>query len=96
MAWTRWPLTSCEWTPGVRKPVEKCISVEEDAVMIDVHPSYIERNGQTEFVVLPVEEFRLLQEHIEDMEDLLELRKAKAEEGDAGTVSLEEFTRTAG
>jgi hypothetical protein len=30
------------------------------------------------------------------MEDLLELRKAKAEEGDTGTVSLEEFTRTAG
>jgi PHD/YefM family antitoxin component YafN of YafNO toxin-antitoxin module len=75
---------------------ERCVPVEQDAVMIDVHPSYIERNGQTEFVVLPVEEFRLLQEHIEDMEDLLELRKAKAEKGDAGTVSLEEFTRTAG
>jgi PHD/YefM family antitoxin component YafN of YafNO toxin-antitoxin module len=64
--------------------------------MIDVHPSYIERNGQKEFVVLPVEEFRLLQEHIEDMEDLLELRKARAEEGNSGTVSLDEFTRSGG
>ncbi|MDX9973641.1 MAG: type II toxin-antitoxin system Phd/YefM family antitoxin [FCB group bacterium] len=59
-----------------------------------LHPSYIERDGQVEFVVLPVEEFRMLQENLEVMEDLLDVRKAKEEEGAAETVSLDELMRT--
>ena len=61
---------------------------------METHPSYIERDGQVEFVVLPVEEFRMLQEYLEDMEDLLDLRKAKEEEDAANTVSLDELKRT--
>jgi len=64
--------------------------------MIKIHPSYIEKNGRAEYVVLPIEEFESLREYLEDMEDLLELRKAKAEEGAAETISLEEFEKQLG
>ena len=64
--------------------------------MIDVHPSYIERNGHSEFAVLPIEEFHLLQEYLENMEDLLDLRHAKEEEGSAETVTLSELKQSLG
>lgn len=59
--------------------------------MIDIHPHYIEKNGRTEFVVLPIEEFQSLKEHLEDMEDLLDLRKAKEAEGKADTTPLHDL-----
>ncbi|HUW62856.1 MAG TPA: type II toxin-antitoxin system Phd/YefM family antitoxin [Candidatus Bathyarchaeia archaeon] len=58
--------------------------------MIELHPNYIEKDGRTEFVVLTIEEFQFLRDHIEDMEDLLDLRNAKAEEADAPTVTLDQ------
>lgn len=58
--------------------------------MANLHVNYIEKNGKKEFVVIPYEEFIELQEQLADYEDLRELRKAKAEEADAPTVSLEE------
>ena len=61
---------------------------------MEVHPRYIERDGRVESVVLPVEELRLLQEYLEDMEDLLDLRKAKEDESAAETVPLDELKRT--
>jgi PHD/YefM family antitoxin component YafN of YafNO toxin-antitoxin module len=64
--------------------------------MIDLHPSYIERNGRAEFVVLPMDEYRSLQEYLEDMEDLLDLRKAKDEEAGAETISPDDLKRDIG
>jgi PHD/YefM family antitoxin component YafN of YafNO toxin-antitoxin module len=58
--------------------------------MVNLHVNYIEKDGEKEFVVIPYEEFIELQEQLADYEDLRELRKAKAEEADAPTVSLEE------
>jgi PHD/YefM family antitoxin component YafN of YafNO toxin-antitoxin module len=58
--------------------------------MANLHVNYIEKNGKKEFVVIPYEEFIELQEQLADYEDLRELRKAKAEEADAPTISLEE------
>ena len=58
--------------------------------MANLHVNYIEKNGKKKFVVIPYEEFIELQEQLADYEDLRELRKAKAEEADAPTVSLEE------
>lgn len=58
--------------------------------MVNLHVNYIEKDGKKEFVVIPYEEFIELQEQLADYEDLRELRKAKAEEADAPTVSLEE------
>ena len=58
--------------------------------MVNLHVNYIEKNGKKEFVVIPYEEFIELQEQLADYEDLREFRKAKAEEADAPTISLEE------
>ena len=58
--------------------------------MANLHVNYIEKNGKKEFVVIPYEEFIELQEQLADYEDLRELRKAKAQEADAPTISLEE------
>lgn len=58
--------------------------------MVNLHVNYIEKDGKKEFVVIPYEEFIELQEQLADYEDLRELRKAKAEEADAPTISLEE------
>jgi PHD/YefM family antitoxin component YafN of YafNO toxin-antitoxin module len=58
--------------------------------MMNLHVNYVKKNGKKEFAVIPYEEFIELQEQLADYEDLRELRKAKANEADAPTVSLEE------
>jgi len=68
----------------------------EDFVMMNIHPNYLKKDGRVEFVVLSVEEFQSLRDHLEDMEDLLDLRNAKAEEGDAPTVTLDELKERLG
>jgi hypothetical protein len=47
---------------------------------LELHPSFIEREGKREYAVLPYEEFERLQEFIEDAQDLFAIRQAKAED----------------
>ncbi|MEM7734686.1 MAG: hypothetical protein AAF267_02750 [Deinococcota bacterium] len=47
---------------------------------IKLHPSFIEREGKKEYVVIPVEEFERLQDFREDARDLFALKQAKAED----------------
>lgn len=47
---------------------------------IELHPSFIERDGKREYAVLPYEEFEKIQSLLEDARDLLDLRRAKAED----------------
>ncbi len=61
--------------------------------MLELHPNYLEKNGRAEFVVLPVEEFHALRDQLEDLGDLLDLRNAKDEEGNAPTVPLENINQ---
>ena len=56
--------------------------------MITIHPNILERDGKKAFVVLPYEEFVMIQEELQEYEDLKELRAAKAQEADALTVPL--------
>ena len=56
--------------------------------MITLHPEFLSKDGKREFVVLPYEEFVALQQLLADAADLIDLRKAKAEEGSAETVGL--------
>ena len=56
---------------------------------LELHPSFIEREGKKEFAVLPIEEYERLREFVEDAQDLFELRQAKAED-EGERVSLEE------
>jgi hypothetical protein len=56
--------------------------------MVPLHPNILECDGKKAFVVLPYDEFLLLEEEIESFEDLKSLRAAKSEEADAPTVAL--------
>jgi len=64
--------------------------------MIALTPQIIEKNGKSEFVVLPYEQFLDLQEELADYEDLRLLREAKAQEGDAPTLTLAEVKQQLG
>ena len=64
--------------------------------MIELHPEILKKNGRNEFAVLPYEEYLALTEALSDYEDLQELRTAKAEEGNAATMSLKEVSKRYG
>jgi hypothetical protein len=63
---------------------------------ITLHPEILSKNGKKEFVVLPYEEFLALQELLDDVEDLLELRAAKQEGDDEPTLSLADAKKELG
>lgn len=54
--------------------------------MLNLHPNVLKKDGKPEFVVLSYDEYSTIKEYVEDMEDLLDLRKAK--KGDVGKPSL--------
>ena len=56
--------------------------------MIRLNPKFLKKNGKPEFVVLPYEEFLVVQALLEDLEDLRDLRQAKEEAGSVATVSI--------
>ncbi|HZT69932.1 MAG TPA: type II toxin-antitoxin system Phd/YefM family antitoxin [Terriglobia bacterium] len=64
--------------------------------MITLHPEILKKNGKKQFAVLPYEEFVALQEWLTDMEDLLELRKAKRAEGKKRSIPLAEAKQRLG
>lgn len=59
--------------------------------MIALHAAILKKDGKKEFVVLPYEEFVVLQELLSDLEDLRDLRAAKQESNGEPTVSLEDI-----
>jgi PHD/YefM family antitoxin component YafN of YafNO toxin-antitoxin module len=63
---------------------------------ITLHPEILSKNGKKEFVVLPYEEFLALQELLDDIEDLLELRAAKREDGDEPSTTLADAKKELG
>lgn len=63
---------------------------------MELHPQYIEHNGKQEYVILPMREFEKMQEMLEDAEDLLLLRAAKAESKPQERTSLAEVMKEFG
>ncbi|MEG3438774.1 hypothetical protein V0288_16730 [Pannus brasiliensis CCIBt3594] len=61
--------------------------------MINLHPEFIPEDGQPRFAVIPYEEFLQLQELLEDVEDLLDLRTAKQEESNQPSLSMSEVRK---
>ena len=61
--------------------------------MLALHPNILEQEGKKQFAVLPYHEFLAIQEELQDFYDLKALRKAKQEEWDAPTMSLEEVKK---
>jgi len=57
---------------------------------MSIHPQIIEKEGRKEFVVISYEEFLMVQEALEDLEDLRTLSTEKAEFGHLPTKSLDE------
>jgi hypothetical protein len=64
--------------------------------MLTLHPEILVRDGKKQFAVLPYEEFLALKERLEDMEDLLQLRKAKKAEGRKRSLPLARVKRELG
>lgn len=64
--------------------------------MIELHPEILRKDGKNEFVVLPYEEFVAIQELLEDAEDLLELRRAAAEDSAGPGLSVDDARRELG
>lgn len=56
--------------------------------MITLHPRILEREGRKAFAILPYEEYVKVREELDDYEDLKDLRKARAEEGNAPVAPL--------
>ncbi len=56
--------------------------------MVDIHPSFLERDGKKAFAVLSYEEFVLIEEELQEYEDVRQLRAAKAEEAAEPGVPL--------
>ena len=56
--------------------------------MVTIHPNVLERDGKKAFVILPYEEFAMMEEELQKYEDIKALRAAKAEEADAPSISL--------
>ena len=56
----------------------------------------IEKNGRKEFAVVPYKEFLRMQEKIEDYEDLVALRKAKADPRNRRRRPLADYMRERG
>ena len=61
---------------------------------LELHPQPIEKEGKTEFVVLPYEEYQALVELMNDYEDLMDLRQAKeaAARGEKGLALKKAIT----
>lgn len=57
--------------------------------MIELHPEILSKNGKKEFAVLTYEEYEALQAFLEDVEDLIDLRKAKEEFKNEKNVTLD-------
>jgi hypothetical protein len=64
--------------------------------MIAIHPEFLKKNNKEEFAILDYNEYRSIVQYIEDLEDLLDLRKAKLETKDEPTSSLDEVKQSLG
>jgi hypothetical protein len=56
----------------------------------------IEKNGRKEFAVLPYKQFLRMQQKLEDYEDLMILRKAKADPRNRRSRPLSDYMRERG
>jgi hypothetical protein len=64
--------------------------------MPKLKPEFLKKNGRTEFVVLTAEDYRALCEMIEDAQDVLSLRQARAANRGAPGIPLEQMMRKLG
>lgn len=61
--------------------------------MLTLHPKIISEDDDQKFVVLPYNEWLIVQEMLEDAQDLADLRAAKAEDTDEPNIPFAEVKR---
>jgi len=66
------------------------------AKIVTIHPNILERDGKKAFVVLPYEEFVMIEEELDEYQDLKDLRAARAEEASEPTVPLRDAKKDRG
>ena len=59
-----------------------------------IHTQIIEKEGKKEFVVIPINEFKKIEEMIEDYEDLRDLREAKVSSKGEKAVPLNKVIKS--
>lgn len=59
-----------------------------------IHTQIIEKEGKKEFVVIPINEFKKIEEMIEDYEDLGDLREAKVSSKGEKAVPLNKVIKS--
>jgi len=64
--------------------------------MMEIHPEILKKNNKEEFAILDFNEYKRLMEYIQDLEDLVDLRKAKEETKDEPAISLHEVKKIIG
>ena len=64
--------------------------------MIAIHPEFLKKNNKEEFAILDFGEYKNMLQYIENLEDLLDLRKAKEETKNEPTISLDEVRKVIG
>lgn len=64
--------------------------------MPKLKPEFLKKNGRTEFVVLTAEDYHAFREMIEDAQDVLSLRQARAANRGAPGIPLEQMMRKLG
>jgi len=58
-----------------------------------LHPQIIEKEGKKEFVIIPYEEFLLIKEALDDLDDIRELRKEKELSKNEPTRKLDDIIK---
>lgn len=62
----------------------------------ELHPEFLRKNGEPEFAVLSYAEYRALEEWLEDVEDILDLRQAREEDAHQPNFTIEEVRKELG
>lgn len=62
----------------------------------ELHPEFLRKNGEPEFAVLPYAEYKALEEWLEDVEDILDLRAAREEDASQPNFTIEEVRKELG
>lgn len=60
-------------------------------MLLPLHPEILSKDGEPQFAVIPYEEFKAIQEFLEDKEDELAFLQAKAEHNGGQTKSLRDL-----
>jgi hypothetical protein len=58
-----------------------------------LHPQIIEKKGKKEFVIIPYEEFLLIQEALDDLNDIQDLRAEKELSKNEPTKKLDDIIK---